>query len=126
MTRIDPGAVSGATAQITTTSGTGTYTLGKKVQGYFTFDQVHDDGDIIRYMVDNTVDKEIVDGTYRLGTPSTLTRDTLIATTVGVGFIDWPVDGQRIIRELNRGTDIVPTVDDDTCDMQNIYTGTSV
>src|SRR5882762_7751942 len=122
MTGVDPGAVSGATAQMTTTSGTGTYQLGDKVQGYFTFDQAHDDGDTIRYMVDNTVDKEIVDGTYRFGNPSTLSRDVLVATTVGTTFINWPVSGQRIIRELNTGTGAV-AIDDDTCDMQNVDTG---
>ena len=120
MTGVDPGAISGATAQITTTSGTGDYILGDRVQGFFTFDQAHDDGDTFRVSVDNGVDKEIVDVTYTLGTPSTLSRDVLVATSVGTTFINWPTSGQRIIRELSGG------VDDDTCDMQDIYTGTSV
>src|SRR6266404_3112019 len=104
MTGVDPGAVSCATAQMTTTSGTGPYELGDKVQGYFTFDQAHDDGDTFRVSVDNTVDKEIVDVVYHFGNPSTLSRSVLVATTIGTTFINWPVSGQRIIRELNRGT----------------------
>jgi len=122
MTGVDPGAVSGATAQMTTTSGTGSYQLGDKVQGYFTFDQAHDDGDTFRVSVDNTVDKEIVDVTYHFGNPSTLSRNVLVATTIGTTFINWPPSGQRIIRELNRGT-ATDVVDDDTCDMQNVDTG---
>ncbi len=119
----DPGALSATVSQISTTSGLGPYVLSRRRSAYATFADVYNNGDTITYTVQNTADKEVVTGVFSGG--DTLSRDTLIYSTTGA-FIDWPASGQRIVQPIAAAGTTPPEPDDDTCDIQNVYSGTSI
>jgi hypothetical protein len=148
----DPGAPSGAVAEVTTTSGLGPYQLQpappNALAAYFRFADVYADGAKITVEVDNTAKKEIITGIFDLAA-NTISRPPagLLFSSDGPGvLINWPATGQRTIRPLISagipicatpptigqvlewdGTEWCPATltDDDTCDMQDFDTGTS-
>src|SRR6266700_1403183 len=120
----DPGAISAAVAQITTTSGSlGPIVLGKTLANFMKFSQVYENGDSLTFVIDDGAKKEIVTGVY---SSDSLTIVTLVYSTTGA-LIDWGVSGQRVVRPIAAaGMTPEPIEDDDTCDMQNVYSGTSI
>jgi hypothetical protein len=150
----DPGAPSGAVAEITTTAGTGPYQLNPNspnaLSAYFRFVDVFADGAIIPIEVDDTAKKEIIVSTFD-AVANTLSRDptAVLFSSNGNALVDWPATGQRTVRPLSLFPlcDTPPTdgqalvwdaaimkycpgdvsgVDDDTWDMQDVTSGTSV
>jgi hypothetical protein len=144
----EPGAPSAGIAQLTTTSGLGSYTLGMPIRDKLPISAAYDDGVLLRYRVtDDSSTQEINEGVFTA--PDQLTRDTLIISSTG-DFVSWPTTGQRIITPLVilPICDVVPVIgqallwdgtewcpgdvsvpagpDDDTWDMQDINSGTSV
>jgi hypothetical protein len=96
---VDPGANSAAIAQLTTTPGLGTYTLGMPIRDKLPFSTVYIDGITVKYHVtDTSGTSEEVEGVYSLS-DNTLTRDTLLLSSTG-SFIDWPASGQRVVTPL--------------------------
>lgn len=110
----DPGAFSASIAQLTTTSGIGTYTLGMPIRDKLPISAAYVDGEPIRYQVtDTSGTQEVCDGTFALAS-NTLTRDTLVMSSTG-SFIDWPLTGQRVVTPLLRFPicdDVVPQIGD--------------
>ncbi len=93
----DPGSLSASFAQITTTSGLGSYTLGKTIRDKLPLSVGYTSGSIITYHVTDTSGQlEVVTGTF---TSDTLTRDILVLSSTG-NFIDWPQTGQRIVTPI--------------------------
>ncbi len=146
----DPGALSAAISQITRTVGLGDYVLDTAALEKERFATVFADGTPLRYYVtDASGMMEIVDGVFTA--PDSLSRPPggLVLSNTG-DYVDWP-EGQRIVTPLVTGIPICDTPptdgqvlawdadaaeycpidvetgpDDDTCDMQDIYSGTSV
>lgn len=100
MANNDPGALSSSVAQLSTTSGLGSYSLGKSIKDKLTFVSAgYISGDIVRYNVtDTSGQQENVQGIFTTP-PDQLTRDTLLLSSTG-SFIDWPLSGQRIVTPL--------------------------
>lgn len=65
--------------ETSTTTGTGTLTLGGAVSGYRTFASAVNSGDLVRYVISSGSDWEVGEGTFT--SPSTLTRDTVFSSS---------------------------------------------
>jgi hypothetical protein len=106
----DPGALSAAVAQLTTTSGLGSYTLGMPIRDKLLIAAAYLDGETITYLVtDASGTSEVTTGVFT--SPDSLTRDILVLSSTG-SFIDWPASGQRIVTPLIRFPicDTIPTI----------------
>lgn len=99
----DPGAPSGAVAEITFTAGLGSYQLSptspNALAAYFRFADVYPSGSPITVEVDDTAKKEIVTGIFDGGS-NTISRDQVLFSSNANQLVDWPVTGQRAIRPL--------------------------
>ena len=81
--------------ETTTTSGTGTVTLGGAVTGYVTFISSFTVGDAVYYAIDNgNGEWEIGIGT--LVTSSTLSRDTVIESSNSNALVNFSAGTKRI------------------------------
>lgn len=106
----DPGSLSAAVAQLTTTSGLGSYTLGMPIRDKLLIAAAYLDGETITYLVSDTSGtSEVSTGVFT--SPDSLTRDILVLSSTG-SFIDWPASGQRVVTPLIRFPicDTVPTI----------------
>lgn len=67
----------------TSTTGTGTIDLGSAVSGFWGFDDVSNlsSGDKVFYAIEEGTNREVGVGTFNIGTPNTLSRDTVIEST---------------------------------------------
>lgn len=74
--------------ETTTTTGTGTITLGGAKGGHFAFGDKLSNGDSCTYCITNGVDLEIVDGVYATS-GNTLTRVTVRESTNSGNKVDW-------------------------------------
>jgi len=151
---MDPGAWSATAAEVSFTAGTGDYTLGGAIPAYFRFADIPGivSGATVRYSASDT------SGQTELGlgiwlSPETLSRDTIFRSTNGNAAVNWPANGQVIVRALNVGIPLCAAVplngqvliwsdaeqawcpgdisgsgsggpDDDAADMQNVDSGT--
>lgn len=75
--------------ETTATTGTGTYSLGGAATGFFTFLAQIGNGGQCYYVVSNGVDKEFGIGTVVTGTPVTLQRTSVLASTNGGAAVNW-------------------------------------
>ena len=66
------------TAEITTTTGTGTYSLAGVKPGFEAFVDRVASGNQIYYCCEDGVDFEVGIGTFTDGSPDTISRDTII------------------------------------------------
>jgi len=80
--------------QVTSTTGSGDYSLGSVVSGFQSFDSVGD-GNQCHYTIRAGADWEVGLGTLTVGTPSTLSRDEILDSSTGVA-IDWPAGAKSI------------------------------
>ena len=77
--------ISDRVKETTTTSGTGSITLGGAVGGFVTFASAIGDGNRTYYVIENDTRWEIGVGTYSSGS---LSRDTVLASSIGGGKIN--------------------------------------
>lgn len=74
--------------ETSTTEGLGAYSLAGAVAGYRTFDAGVGTGKTVRYSVTDGTNWEVNEGVVTAGSPVTLTRATLLASSTG-SAIDW-------------------------------------
>lgn len=114
-------ADSATIAEHTDTTGLGPYRLNGALAGCFRFRDDHADGEEVTYIVSDGPNTEVVKGILTFGSPDTLSRDMILASSNGNAAINWSGGTRPLIHEAAGAL-----IDDDTCDMQDIYTGTSV
>ena len=76
--------ISDRVKETTTTSGTGTISLGGAVGGFVSFDSAISEGNKTYYVIENDTRWEIGIGTYSSGS---LSRDTVLSSSIGGGKI---------------------------------------
>jgi len=87
-------------AESSTTTGTGTYSLDAALPGWRTIVEACGDGATVDYYVrDNTQtsDYEVGQGVITAGSPSTLTRDTIYASSNGGAAVNWASGTRNIV-----------------------------
>ena len=80
----------------TTTTGTGTYSLGGANTGYQTFISGNTTGDTVRFSVTDGTDWEVCEGVITSGTPDTLTRGTVLASSNAGSAVSWGAGSKTV------------------------------
>ncbi len=110
-------------SEYTDTTGLGNYALRGGVVSpenyFFRFRDAHDDGASIDYWISDGPNIEIGTGILTYGDPDTLSRDTILASSNGGDKVNWLGGTRPILREVAVGECCA-------CDIQNVYTGTSI
>lgn len=75
--------------ETTQTTGTGTYNLDGQKTGFQTFSDVIVSGKQVEYIVTDYINFEIGDGTLSHGSPDTITRDNIIASSNNGNPVNW-------------------------------------
>ena len=91
--------ISDRVKETTTTSGTGTYTLGGAVTGFETFTANFSDGDTTYYACTDNVDFEVGLGTFT-ASGTTLTRTTILASSNSGSAVNWSAGTRTIFCTL--------------------------
>ena len=91
--------ISDRVKETTTTSGTGTYTLGGAVTGFETFTANLSDGDTTYYACTDNTDFEIGLGTFTTS-GTTLARTTILASSNSGSAVNWAVGTRTIFCTL--------------------------
>jgi hypothetical protein len=81
--------------EVTTTTGTGTYTLGGAVDGFQAFSAVTVDTDTVYYAITDDTDWEVGIGTIG-GTQTTLARTTILSSSNSNSAVNWGVGTKNI------------------------------
>lgn len=81
--------------EVTTTSGTGTYTLGGAVDGFQAFSAVTVDTDTVYYAITDDTDWEVGIGTIG-GTQTTLARTTILSSSNAGSAVNWGAGTKNI------------------------------
>jgi hypothetical protein len=81
--------------EVTTTSGTGTYTLGGAVDGFQAFSAVTVDTDTVYYAITDDTDWEVGIGTIG-GTQTTLARTTIFSSSNSNSAVNWGAGTKNI------------------------------
>jgi hypothetical protein len=77
-----------------TTTGTGTFTLGSAAAGFQDF-SVIGDGNQTYYTISNGTDWEVGIGTFTLS-GTTLARDTILSSSNSNNVVDWPAGDKDV------------------------------
>src|SRR6056300_445286 len=91
--------ISDRVKETTTTSGTGTYTLGGAVTGFETFTANLSDGDTTYYACTDNTDFEVGLGTFTTS-GTTLARTTILASSNSGSAVDWAAGTRTIFCTL--------------------------
>jgi hypothetical protein len=91
--------ISDRVKETTTTSGTGTYTLGGAVTGFETFTANLSDGDTTYYACTDNTDFEVGLGTFT-ASGTTLARTTILASSNSGSAVDWGAGTRTIFCTL--------------------------
>ena len=91
--------ISDRVKETTTTSGTGTYTLGGAVTGFETFTANLSDGDTTYYACTDNTDFEVGLGTFT-ASGTTLARTTILASSNSGSAVDWSAGTRTIFCTL--------------------------
>jgi hypothetical protein len=81
--------------EVTTTTGTGTYTLGGAVDGFQAFSAVTVDTDTVYYAITDDTDWEVGIGTIG-GTQTTLARTTILSSSNSGSAVNWGAGTKNI------------------------------
>jgi hypothetical protein len=81
--------------EVTTTTGTGTYTLGGAVDGFQAFSAVTVDTDTVYYAITDDTDWEVGIGTIG-GTQTTLARTTILSSSNSGSAVNWVAGTKNI------------------------------
>jgi hypothetical protein len=81
--------------EVTTTTGTGTYTLGGAVDGFQVFSAVTVDTDTVYYAITDDTDWEVGIGTIG-GTQTTLARTTILSSSNSGSAVNWGAGTKNI------------------------------
>lgn len=83
--------------ETSTTTGTGTINLAGAVTGFRTFAAAFTTGDLVAYIMDDGTDWETGIGTFTSGSPNTLARTTVLASSNAGAAVNWGA-GTRNVR----------------------------
>lgn len=75
--------------EITTTNGTGTVDLGGAVTGYQTFANAFTSNTVVYYCITDGTEWEVGHGTFTVGSPSTISRSTVLSSSNAGGLVDF-------------------------------------
>lgn len=82
--------------ETTTTTGTGTYSLDGATTGFQSFISGNTSGDTVRFSVTNGIDWEVCEGVITSGTPDTLTRATVLASSNAGSAVNWGAGSKNV------------------------------
>lgn len=82
--------------ETTTTTGTGTYSLGGATTGFQSFISGNTSGDTVRFSVTNGTDWEVCEGVITSGTPDTLTRGTVLSSSNAGSAVNWGAGSKNV------------------------------
>lgn len=94
--------------ETTTTTGTGTYSLAGAEPGFQTFVAGATTGSTVTYVVENGTDWEVGEGVITDGSPDTLTRASIIASSNAGAAVDWAAGTKNAFLTLS-GARVVTT-----------------
>jgi hypothetical protein len=83
------GAIADRVKETTTTTGTGTISLGGAATGFRTFSSAFVSGQKVFYTIENGASWEVGEGTVTSGTPWTLSRDTVLDSSAGGSLVNF-------------------------------------
>lgn len=86
--------------QTTTTTGTGTVALSGTVSGFQTFAQAFSSGSSVYYCIADGTNWEVGTGTYTAGSPGSLSRDTVLASSNSGAAVSWGVGTKDVFVTL--------------------------
>jgi hypothetical protein len=120
-------ADSAAVFEYSYSTGVGPYELAGAYGGYFPFGVAYQDGDTVYYRVtDGSAQTEFAIGTFNAAA-KTLSRDTIIDSTNGNSAVNWSGRTRLLVHAVvPGGMGAVAGPDDDTCDIQDVNSGTSI
>lgn len=106
--------------ETTTTTGTGTYSLGGALSGRQSFIDGNTTGSTVRYSVTDNTDWEVAEGIITDDSPDTLTRATILASSNSNSAVNWGA-GDKIASQVYTADEAISEEDIDT-----LYNGTNV
>ncbi|MFD1627643.1 SPRY domain-containing protein [Azospirillum griseum] len=86
--------------QTTTSTGTGTVALTGMVQGFQTFAQAFPSGTQVYYCIADGTDWEVGIGTFTVGSPGSLSRDTVLDSSNAKSVVNWAVGTKDVFVTL--------------------------
>ncbi|KAA0579009.1 hypothetical protein FZ983_16935 [Azospirillum sp. B21] len=86
--------------QTTTTTGTGSVALSGTVSGFQTFAQAFSSGSVVYYCIADGTNWEVGTGTYTAGSPGSLSRDTILASSNSGAAVSWGVGTKDVFVTL--------------------------
>lgn len=93
--------------EVSTTSGTGAYTLSGAIANSFTFASKVPDGEVVIYEATDEGQREFAYGRFEY--PNILHRISPISTSNSNEVVDWPVTGQRVITAIQSAAETSET-----------------
>ena len=85
--------------ETTTTTGTGTVTLGGPVAGFLDFDSQCSNGDVVPYTIENATQKETGIGQFLTG-PDRIARTAILYSTNGGSAVDFSAGTKNVFSAL--------------------------
>lgn len=82
--------------ETSTTTGTGTYSLSGAVTGFQAFSDAFVTTDVVYYCAEDGTNWEIGEGTLTTGTPWTMARTTILASSNADAAVDWAAGTRNI------------------------------
>lgn len=82
--------------ETTTTTGTGAYSLAGAVAGFRTFASAITTSSLVTYAVDDGTNWEVGEGTFTSGSPSSISRTTILASSNSGSAVSWGVGAKNI------------------------------
>lgn len=86
--------------QTTTSTGTGSVALSGAVAGFQTFAQAFSSGSVVYYCIADGTNWEVGTGTYTSGSPGSLSRDTILASSNSGAAVAWGVGTKDVFVTL--------------------------
>ena len=87
--------------ETTTTTGTGTYSLAGAKTGFRAFSSAFISGDVVQYCVADATNWEVGEGTLTTGSPWTLARTTILASSNSNNAVDWAAGTRDVFTTLS-------------------------
>lgn len=87
--------------ELTSITGTGSYSLDGALPSFQTFTDAIGDGNTVDYCITDGTFWEVGTGTITVGTPTTLSRDTIHDSSNAGGAVDWELGNKEIFSVLS-------------------------
>ena len=111
--------------EVTTTTGTGAYTLGGAAAGFQTFAAVTSDGDTVYYAITDDVDWEVGLGTLS-NSQATLSRTTVLSSSNSGSSVNWGAGTKNVFLTLPAEKAILEDGSNDAVIGSSLTVGTNI